>query len=375
MKRFFLWFALIIGSYQYGIAQFDTIVGPFSVTGALTVAEDKLYLLAAEDGQVEVWQIDTNTPDFETCSIFTNPFSTPAVSLFVEEEDLYVACAGATIAQGLIRRVININDENPTDEVYLELPWLPTNVAIKDSIMYISRLFFAGGGIYTYDMTDPDAQVELLLTTDANSLTDFEIIGDRLLISDGTDNRVLSVDLTAPNPTLSTIQIGIDFPSGIAVDNELLYVAVGNTNSNASSRVKVYEFNGSPTAMPVAELATTTNLILLDVARLNSATYVLEYPDALGEQGYLLRVQETISSTSQKKVAPVRAFPNPTNGFITIQGVTPQRAEVYDVSGGLVQLSVITRGQLDISPLSAGLYTVHLLLEDGTTRTIRVVKE
>jgi len=367
--------ALIIGSLNCSFAQFDTIAGPFSVTGALTVAEDYIYLLSADIGQVEVLQIDATTPDFESRSIFTNPFSTPAVSLFVEEEDLYIAYTGATVAQGLIRRVTNIYDETPTNEIYLELPWIPTNVAIKDSIMYISRFFFSGGGLYRYDMTDPNAEVELLLMTNANSLTDFEILGDQLLISDGSDDRILSVDLTDPSPTLSFIQGGLDFPSGITVDDGLLYIAVTNSNSNASSRVKVFDFNSTTFSMPVTELATTTNLILLDVARLNGSTYVLEYPDGLTEQGYLLRVQEVISNTTSEMTPSVRAFPNPTTGLITFEGINPKRAEVYDTRGRLVQVSLTANTPIDISTSPAGLYIVRLVLEDGTIRTTRVVKE
>jgi hypothetical protein len=375
MKSYYLFLTLIIFSFNIASAQFDTIAGPFQITGAMTAANEKIYLTSAQTGGLEILAIDVSTPDLESRSIFTNPFGTPIVGLSILEEDLYIAAAGATTAQGLIRRVTNINSETPTNDIYLDLPWLPTNLAIKDSVMYISRFFFFGGDIFTYDMRDPAAELMSFVSTDANSLTDFEIVGDQLLVSDGSDDRIYSIDLTAANPTLSTIQTGFDFPSGITVDGELLYVAVGNGDSNASSRVNVYELNSSIFSPPLSELATTTNLVILDVARINNATYVLEYAEGLGADGYLLRVQEETTATTSLATVPITAFPNPTSGLLTFAGLTPERVEVINSSGSRVKSAVSNGHQLDLSGHPAGIYTLLVYLADGTLGTTRVVKE
>jgi len=149
-------------------------------------------------------------------------------------------------------------------------------------------------------------------------LADMVLYENQLLIADVTDNRVYSIDLNASNPTRTAIVFGLDTPSGIEVDGDMLYVAVGNYNSNASSRVKVYDLlNLSSTSIPEEELAETTNLPIIDVARVDGRTYVLEYQIDFDDLGYLLRVEESPSAIqSISEVSQITVFPNPTKGNI-----------------------------------------------------------
>jgi len=377
MKNILLCCVLLLSSFCTLSAQFDTIVGPFLVSNALFSAEDKIYLAAAGEGAQEVLMVDVNNLEAPPTSLYTTPFGGPMTSLFVEGEDLYLASSGPTTSTGKIIKVTDINSSDPNFELYLDLPWLPTSVVVKDSVMYISRFFFVGGSIFSYDMTDPNAELEIFINTGNNSISDMVLYENQLLITDVTDNRVYSIDLNASNPTRTAIVFGLDTPSGIEVDGDMLYVAVGNYNSNASSRVKVYDLlNLSSTSIPEEELAETTNLPIIDVARVDGRTYVLEYQIDFDDLGYLLRVEESPSAIqSISEVSQITVFPNPTKGNISFGDLVAERVEVVNARGQVVAELSVSLSELDLSSLTSGVYTLIVHLADGTIRTSRVVKQ
>ncbi|MEL7221725.1 MAG: T9SS type A sorting domain-containing protein [Bacteroidota bacterium] len=269
----------------------------------------------------------------------------------------------------------DVNSETPTSSVYLELPWLPTNLVIRDSTMYISRFFFFGGSIFTYDMRNPNASLIEFLDTDNNQLTDFELDGDHLFITDISDDRLLLVDLVSPNPSTTPILGGFDTPTGISVDDGLLYVSLANFNSNATSRVNIYDFSNGIPATFLQQVASGTNEEILDVARLNGETYVLESTNGEGSLGYLLRIQDDLSNLATLPSVKVTVFPNPTTDYITLRDVEATRINVTDVNGRNV-LSVLGNDkQVDLSGLPSGSYNLFVELTDGTVGTAQVIKE
>lgn len=114
-----------------------------------------------------------------------------------------------------------------------------------------------------------------------------------------------------------------------------------------------------------------------------SATSSLELRDGdhilrvrfTGESGFLVNVNWLdISglSTSQGQVTPtrpLRLFPNPTRGTITLSGeglAADAQAEVFTLQGLRVYASPLTNSTIDISHLPTGLYVVRLQGTDVT---------
>ncbi len=356
-------------------AQFDTIAGPFSSVNAMVESEDKLYVALFHGAGVEVWSIDPSTSEPTEMTIFTNPFFQPIGNLFVAGEDLYLTSSGETISDGRIYRVADINSEMPSTELYLSLPWLPTNVAIMDSVMYISRFFFVGGSIYRYDMRNPEAEVEFYATTDNNSLTDLTIAEGQLYLADITDNRIRRVDLDRPTPFVRNILSGVDSPLGLTVDDDRLYVAVGNLNSNATSRVKVYDLSSGGAPALVAEVADNTNLAILDVARVSNQTYVLENVDGEGDEGYLLRIQNTTNTREASLPVQVAVYPNPTSERVSFPNQIVTQVDAIDSSGCQLGALPSQGNEFDLSALPVGMYTLRVHLADGQLGLARVIKQ
>lgn len=71
-------------------------------------------------------------------------------------------------------------------------------------------------------------------------------------------------------------------------------------------------------------------------------------------------------------------FPNPTNGLVTIDMTTEEKASyaIYDIAGKLCQTKLIINGRqtLDISRLSAGMYVLQVNNASGDFWTERIVK-
>ena len=69
----------------------------------------------------------------------------------------------------------------------------------------------------------------------------------------------------------------------------------------------------------------------------------------------------------------VNVYPNPTNGHITITGMSEGgRVELYDATGRLVKVSI--HPQINISAYPAGVYILRCISSDGVV-TRRVIKE
>lgn len=83
-------------------------------------------------------------------------------------------------------------------------------------------------------------------------------------------------------------------------------------------------------------------------------------------------VDETVGLS--ELAAGIRVYPNPVEDQLIIQSkVVVQSVEVLAVSGQQVAF-MRSAGSLDVSNLAAGVYTVRILLEDGTLVIRRVVK-
>jgi len=345
----------------------------------VVTSEEKIYVAASpsEFEPVKIYAYDGDILNDSGTVIFENPFFSPISSMVIYEEDLYFVTSGAFASDGLIYKISDINSDAPTAELYLRLPWLPTNLIINEDTIYVSKLYFFGGGIFTYDMQNPAAQLESFIDTDANSLTDFEIVGDHLLITNGSDGSVLSLDLSEENPSFTRLLTGLDFPTGIAVDGDLLYLSVENSNSNLTSRVNIYDFvNKNMLDSPISEVANNTNLSIVELARLNNQTYVLEFANGNNGIGYLLRVANQMSNTTSTfENKKIDVFPNPTNSIVNFPTTNPKRVDVINVKGQIVLSSTNGTDQLELSGLPKGLYTLLFFLEDDTFGNVRIIKQ
>lgn len=83
-----------------------------------------------------------------------------------------------------------------------------------------------------------------------------------------------------------------------------------------------------------------------------------------------------ITASSQKKKNSIQIFPNPTEGFVSIQTTEPSVANIFDRSGRLILSKTLnlTIQQIDLSQLSNGVYTIEVI-GDNETQFSKVIKK
>lgn len=358
-----------------GCSQFDTIAGPFLATQGLEVYNDLLYAGTVGFNEPEIMAYDPTIKNDPGKVIFKNPFSRPIISFCFYEDAMYVATFGNSNADGRIYRVTEL-EADPQVELYLNVPWTPANVIIKDDILYVSRFFFFGGNFFTYDMNDPDAELEFAFDTFRNPTADVAIWGDYMIISDTEDQRIYAKDLTTSNNFIEVLVRSLDGAFGFALDENQLYVAVAHTNSNTTSRIQSYALDGVRRASFIEEFADNTTLAIADVARITGETYILERADGdLGERGYLLRVEQPITANENAPSELISTiFPNPASSYIQINGENIEHVQIADISGRLITSKKVNNNRIDISNIMNGVYVLRITHDSGKMSSHRFVK-
>jgi len=196
-------------------------------------------------------------------------------------------------------------------------------------------------------------------------------VEDRLLIT--SDEKLQSIDLSTPTPQQTVLINGLDRPGGLAFDDGLLYVTIGNASSNASSQVNIYIYENNTLGSLVESVAQNTALRLLSVARLNGQTYVLERAvDFETDKGYLLRVQVPSSLRSAANLSRLSAYPNPATNLVTVMGESVLKARAIDGLGRDISLPAPINNQVDVSSLPSGLYSLLVKLSSGKFGVVRL---
>jgi hypothetical protein len=118
------------------------------------------------------------------------------------------------------------------------------------------------------------------------------------------------------------------------------------------------------------------------------------YKDELGTGDHTIKVELTNPAECSRMSDPystvitgiepgeaaggLRAYPNPTAGRITLQGLHPQeiqQVKIYNAQGIAAKGTLLEDGQLDLTASPAGVYIVDVLLKTGRSVKTRVVRQ
>lgn len=102
--------------------------------------------------------------------------------------------------------------------------------------------------------------------------------------------------------------------------------------------------------------------------------YVLQY---ICDYAYLYN--GVFMSVEDRETPTVSVAPNPTSGLLKVnaEGRVMQSASLYDLSGRLINTYVVNdaTASIDMSQVSAGIYVLKMLLEDGSPVVKKVIKQ
>lgn len=151
-------------------------------------------------------------------------------SLLLEGETLYYTASNSVFK-------IDITDATPTPEQLIAGLVSPTGMAIDGNTLYIAE--FNAGRISTIDVTDT-SPTRIDFITGLNTPNFLLLHRDFLYYSDNNSNIVERIDITAATPTRelvagSTINF---FPTGLAIDGDIIYMAQGIANRVCTVNIK-----------------------------------------------------------------------------------------------------------------------------------------
>jgi photosystem II stability/assembly factor-like uncharacterized protein len=93
---------------------------------------------------------------------------------------------------------------------------------------------------------------------------------------------------------------------------------------------------------------------------------------AVGSNGVVLRLNETLGLPEAKPELKATVYPNPASSelFVTVAGKsgTQMQLTLMDLSGRIITSGINTPGRLDISTIPAGLYILEVKTGDGVAR-------
>lgn len=79
---------------------------------------------------------------------------------------------------------------------------------------------------------------------------------------------------------------------------------------------------------------------------------------------HIVHIADTPVAVDNLSKIDVEIFPNPTTGFLEIQGTEIDRIEVIDLHGKIIQVEIQPTSNLDISKLTSGIYFLKINVED-----------
>ena len=202
---------------------------------------------------------------------------------------------------------------------------------------------------------------------------------------------------TAGTYTVSvTVVINVDFPVGpttIPIDlpgYDIVYILEVNATSTCPPPAADFSVSNNGLTATFTDGSTTSgsgnywwtfgDIIGVSLDQNPTYTYLvagsytacLWVTDTCGVDSNCQTVTVATVGISDIHRSGLEIFPNPTNGFLTVKGLTG-KALVYDIYGRLVK--IMEGPSLDLIDFSNGIYFIRLSDEQGRVLTAKVVKE
>lgn len=81
-----------------------------------------------------------------------------------------------------------------------------------------------------------------------------------------------------------------------------------------------------------------------------------------------------LSDVFDETLNPIKVYPNPTTGFLQLEGAEAEMVEIYDCLGRIQMTFLNPYESIDISAAPVGIYIVKIIIKDKQY-TIRIIKE
>lgn len=269
--------------------------------------------------------------------------------LIIHGDDLYLARTNYVLK-------FDTNIVNPQPEYIVDYGGANQHMALKNNDLYISD----GSGIFKVDITNPAlSPVELIMTPEGTGGMAF--IGNDLYTVGGGGDKIVKINITEPNPVITTVMEGLSPLWTITAKGNEIYYADWNNNVIMKIDTTV------PSSTPVP--------VVYEVEQVMAMTFKGDMLFMTEGTGKITKFDT--SSTPMSAAKPLKqsvyVYPLPADDYIKLSGL--KRAElyrIYSVDGKTVG-SGTTNGNevINVQGLSAGTYIVKF----ESSNSIKFIKK
>lgn len=204
-------------------------------------------------------------------------------------------------------------------------------------------------------------------------------------LADSTDLLVVhgSTDAPTVDVRVGSVTIVNDMPFGNFASEGYVKVRTNNytldvLNSAGTALIKRYSAPLTTLGLDEEAITVVASGFVVPTANSNGAAFGLWV--ALASGGAMVPLPAvTVSVSEVNGAGTFEVYPNPVSGrvnFVSSANIPVKHAALMSVTGSVVaELKEVKSGSFDMSNLSAGLYILKVMSEDGNTSVFNVVKQ
>lgn len=348
-----------IGADEYSTVPCNTVSAGIQGISSTTVCSGQNITLTANGATSDVgmlyqWQVST-TSGGPYSSVTTGTGSaTTGYSFTISTPGVYYYTMSATCASSSLTSVTNESTvtvlPNPTATITANTPLCNGQTLNLNGNTTIGNTFsWLGPNSFTSNLQNP-------------SISNISLSGN------GTYTFITSASGCSVATTYSVI---VNLTPTVVIVPSNTIICAGNSVTLTANGASTYTWN------------TGSNNTTITDAPVTNTVYTLsgQTPGGcLGSHTLAIVVTPCTNVTETLNTVGVNLFPNPNQGKVTLQlheeGLFI-RYEIYNTLGQIIQCNRISESviQIDLSKVSAGLYHVKLLKNDGVSSVYKIIRE
>ena len=170
-----------------------------------------------------------------------------------------------------------------------------------------------------------------------------------MYIGEHSGSKISKITITDPNPILTDVLTGLNSPTGLAIYEDELYYS--EFASNRISKLNLIDPNATP--ILIATGVSNPALMTLD----GPILYIAEYG-----ANKISKIDLSNLGLNEFSTAEVHLYPNPSNSFISINGLVENTEyTIYTITGANIQNGIVNNNEeIDIQSLASGLYLIQM---------------
>lgn len=194
----------------------------------------------------------------------------------------------------------------------------------------------------------------------------FSVYNDELYFTSNTANSLFKYNCGTENVT--TILSGLNYASGIALNNENLFICESSGNTISYYSNPNFQLNNSiqlpPSSWPNG--ITIVNDYLYFIQTVSGKISKVELNSLNNPNSVLANESYYLPKNS------LEVYPNPSNGIFEINTdmVDIKGATIYDMKGNLIENVTINNKKIDATHLSSGTYILNI--NDKNTKIVKI---